>query len=563
LFINDFSESVELFQKSLKYRKIYIILKVTTYKWIKVALMKETEYTVCELFRTNPAVDFTTTQIVERITPGYPQIHKDLTGQESDRINQAKRRKAELHRKTLYYLNKLVRKGILTVKSVGRNKERTFSALNDPREHVPAYHIISHLNPPAPLPALGIEGFEEKGIIARYKADTWVERVNSILLESTFFKSLKDFVSTINNTFNAVNDVIALNDFEYVIQNNDPEVVLNALKALNKKAEDYALQLNVIIDLTNVTAHEPLLHVVNGAINEELNNIIFIYDTTTKEFLDHKPLFKELVTIYSRFDKGSLYIKNQTIHRAPYLWGKAGPYTLTEQATEHYKRELKGKIPGLVCGNAAFMIDIDRLFNLTEEHRTGAVIELIVKLARSLLLTNAEQRARSEHFLKPLIQLAPQHAKDFFKFSHNYVRFWNYGWKSQNFDQAFVTKYLSESKKAADDYCINEETIYKSCGMPTRFRIAYSCVNKRNANSMFSKPNYKRIEINSPMDFFSNDKINKAIDTKEEIFRQFDGGDRLTFDRPKPEKPEDAVNEISYILNTYRIPFIRYKFTKK
>lgn len=524
--------------------------------------MQETEYTIFELFRNNPHAEFSTTDIVGRITPGYDKVHQDLLSDDQERCNAAKRRKAELHRLNLYYLNKLVRKGALTIKSVGRNKERIFAALQDPHELSPTYRMLAQLHPTGITPALGIEGFEEKGIVARYEPTTWVERVNNILLESTYFKQLKDLISTANNTLTSVNDAIALNDFEQVIQKNDPQTVLAALKALSKQAEAHARHVTLIIDVTNIKEHEPVLRVINGAIDAQLHNLTFVYDVQVKEFQDHKDFFKALVKIYSSAGQ-SLFIKNQTVHQAPYMVGKAGPYTFAERDWKHYRDEYQGTMPGLVCATATFLIDIEQLFSTTKEHQAAAMIELMGKIAKSLLLTNAEQRERSEHFLSDLIQLSPAHAQNYFMFSRNYVRFWNYGWKTAAYDQAFVTQYLSESKKAVDEYCLSEETIYKSCGMPTRFRIAYSCTDAGSAKKIFRPANYRRITINNPTDFFSNDQINDIISTKEEIFRQFDGGDRITFDRPLPKKPDDVVNEISYLLNTFRLPFFRYHFTNQ
>ena len=98
--------------------------------------------------------------------------------------------------------------------------------------------------------------------------------------------------------------------------------------------------------------------------------------------------------------------------------------------------------------------------------------------------------------------------------------------------------------------------------MPTRFRIAYSCADASIARKMFGNANYQRLLVNNSADFFNNDQIKQIIATKEVIFKQFDGGDRLTFDRMPVKRPDDVVNEISYILNTYSVPFFRYKFTE-
>lgn len=521
--------------------------------------MQETEFAVLELFRTNPKTEFSTSEIVELITPGYDRIKTELLDTDLERVASGKSRKAELHRLTLYYLNKLVRKGLLTIKTVGRNKERVFACLQDPQELSPAYRALAGLQHHTITPALGIEGFEDKGIVARYEPSTWVERVNSILLESTFFKNLKDLSSAINNTLQCVNDVVGVNNFETIIQALEPQVVVAALKALNKIAESHARHLTFIIDLTNVQKDEILLKVVKGALDSKLKHITFVFDCEVKEFQDHRQLFKDLVKLYSLAGE-SLFIKNQSIYNAPYIVGRAGPYTFAEREWKNYKTEFLGKMPGLVCSNAAFLVDMQRLLENGVEHHAGGVIELMGRIAKSFLLTNAEQYERSEHFLQGLTKYSPSNVQNFFMFSRNFVRFWNYGWKTPAYDQKFVISYLGESKRAVDEYCISEETIYKSCGMPTRFRIAYSCTDQPVVSKIFSKAVYERIVVKNPTDFFSDEKINNIISTKEEIFTHFDGGDRITFDRPVPRKPEDAVTEISYILNSFRLPFFRYHF---
>ncbi len=550
LYKNVFSETLETCQIFLKQTFIYF-----NHSTIDTGVnMRETEFAIFELFRTNSKAELSTSEIVEKITPSYDKIQRDLFNQDRELSKNAKNKKAELHRLTLYYLNKLVRRGALSIKSIGKNKERVFTILNDLEELSPKYRLSQ--NTIGITPALGIEGFEEKGIVARYESANWVERVNSILLESTYYKNLRDLISITNNTLSSINDVIALNNFEMVIQKNNHESIITSLKSLNKQAESNARYVNLIIDMTNVENTNQLLNIIKFVIDNKLSKLIFIYDTDTKEFQDNKDFFNALVKIYS-LNGQSLFIKNQTIHQAPYLVGKAGPYTFNEKEWKTYQDEFYGKMPGLVCGTITFLIDIERLFQNTKP-QINSIIELMNKLSKSLLLTNAEQRERSEHFLKSLMN--EKHSQNYFMLARNYIRFWNYGWKTPSYDQNFVIKYLSETKKAVDEYCLSEETIYNSCGMPTRFRISYSCLDQNIAKKIFSPENYLKISITNPTDFFSKEQIADVIRTKEKIFTYFDGGDRITFNRPVPKKAEDVVNEIGFILNSFRLPFFRYNF---
>jgi hypothetical protein len=146
-----------------------------------------------------------------------------------------------------------------------------------------------------------------------------------------------------------------------------------------------------------------------------------------------------------------------------------------------------------------------------------------------------------------------------FSYSRNYIRFWNYGWKESKLDPKLVLDLIKSTKKTTDDFCTSEETIYKACGMPTRFKIGFSCAFKEMNKEEFSEEKFRKLQIRRLEDLYS-EEIKKLIFEKEELFNLFDGGDRLRFYRTGEFAPKDIVREINVILNTYRIPFFCYDF---
>ncbi len=517
--------------------------------------MRGLENQILEVFRKDLTRPLSTTDVVEQITPGYEAIENDLLDTDREKSRKARDLKARLHRKTLYYLNKLVRQGFLAIKTIGQNKEKVFVMTNVPVQ-IPKPVQTDHA-----IPAMPIEGYEEKKVIYRLEPLAWLERLNAILLETSKFRTISELSQAITNAFGASNDALGLNDFEQFLQKNDISTSAGFLRSLNQKCEDYGRKVTLTIDATNITSPENIIATIKNYLNSKKpHHITFVFDIYPRELLEHKEFFEQLSSLYSESCE-SIYIKNENIHNAPYIIGKAGPYTFTNEAWKEYKSGLNEQVPGLVCSHATIMIDVERYF-ANNPKTPASFTNLMLKVAKSLRLANESQRKRSADFFKNGIQLTTTQARQFFKFSRNCARFWNYGWKVPGTDQAFVLQFLQESKKAVDEYCLSEETIYQSCGMPTRFKIAYSCAFEEFVTDKFTKPRFPKCVIKNPDDY-ERQPASEMIRTKEHIVRLFDGGDLMTFYRVGNISPAGIVGEISNILLNYSLPFFRIQFGKR
>lgn len=514
--------------------------------------MRGVENQILEFFRKEPGTPRSTTDVVEKITPGYEEIAKNILDTDKEKSRTAKTLKAKLHRQTLYYLNKLVKQGFLAVKTIGENKEKVFVLTEIPTQAVasPEQHAI---------PAMPIEGYEQKNIIYRLEPLAWLERLNAILLETPKFNTVGALSQAVTNAFSATNDALGLNDFEQFLQKSDVGTSTGFLRSLNQKCEDYGRKATLIIDVTNLTSPDLVLTPIKNHLNtKKTNNITFVFDVYPRELIENKDFFEKLISIYAEAGE-SIFIKNENVHNAPYILGKAGPYTFPNDVWKEYKAGLSEQVPGLVCAHATIMVDVERYFS-SNPKTPSSFTDLMLKVAKSLRLANESQRKRSAEFFKGGIQLTPTKAKQFFKFSRNYARFWNYGWKVPGADQNFVLQFLQESKNAVNEYCLNEETIYQSCGMPTRFRIAYSCAFEEFVKDMFTKPLFQKCVIKTANDYESPE-VKELIKTKETIVRVFDGGDLMTFKRTGTINPSEIIGEISKILINYGLPLFRMQFS--
>ncbi len=293
------------------------------------------------------------------------------------------------------------------------------------------------------------------------------------------------------------------------------------------------------------------------AVESKLKNLRFIFDITQKEYQEHSSFFESLINLFSRTDL-SIYFKNQGVHRAPYFIGRAGPYTFDEASWSRYKRDLWGNIPYLVCSQSTVMVDTER-FYAQEGKNVEVFNNLMERIINSLLSSNIMQRANCNEYFESLIKLNDKYTREYFMFSRNYIRFWNYGWKRPDFDQNSMINLFKEAKSMIDKFCSWEETIYKSCGMPTRFKVALSCAFEEFIKDIFSKSKYSRFYIHDIKDFY-RPEVKEILNTKEKLFKYFDGGDLISLYKTGSLDVDEVLREVGFLLSSYNIPFFRLNF---
>ncbi len=278
----------------------------------------------------------------------------------------------------------------------------------------------------------------------------------------------------------------------------------------------------------------------------------------TKELQKNEYFFEKVIELFSKA-KIQIHIKNQECYDAPYILGRAGPYTFSEEEWNLYREEFKEKITALVCGQSTIAVDVEKFFD--EEHSSHHFREFILNVSKSLLYANSMQRSRSNEYFKYLVQINKPHVNSLLAYSRSYIRFWNYGWKEKKIEPELFMNLIKSTKDVVDEFCKSEETIYKSCGMPTRFKIGFSCAFAGSTEKNFSQQKFKKIIIRKIEDIYSPE-VKKLIFEKEKIFDMFDGGDRLRFFRGGEFEIKEVAREINIILNTYKIPFFCYDFGK-
>jgi hypothetical protein len=526
--------------------------------------MKNIEESILNIFKANPTKEYDTSRLTREIFPEeYSKITILFESTDKTRLTEAKRKKFQLHRKLLYYLNKLVNENILRVSKIQEKGEKTFIlALEEGDITIEKGHKKITITKPAIISNY-IELYEHNNIMKKYDETTWINKINSMMIECSKTPTTEKLYQIITDCIRNVNDVIALNDFEIIINssvesgdNHQFSNVKTLIDSLSEDSHNFDKIISLIINLSDVK-HAPLKRFLEyfTLLNPKKINIIF--NLNNKELQKYSELMEFIVEYFSKH-KIKLNIKNKELFNSPFFRGKAGIYNFDDSEWEYYSKNVKGKVLGISCSQSAIAINVNQFFDMY--HTDKEFRQAILNAAKALLSANTLQRRKSNDYFKNINIMNSPYAFEFYKYGRSYIRFWNYDWHKDISENDNMIQLLKSTKELVDNFCYSEETIFKSCGIPMRFKIAFSSA-FRNFDPLFmGERDYKKATVKKPEDFYDGE-IKQFIFAREKLFDIFDGGDRLRIFRSTEFNNIDIVREISIMLNSFKIPFFTYDFS--
>jgi hypothetical protein len=516
------------------------------------------EETIINIFKNHPVRELNTEFIAKEAYIREYSIAEDLLkSQDKSVVNSGKEKKFQLHRKTLYYLNKLVDNNIIKVSKIVEKGEKYFILLASEGDTILEKGYKKILITKPTLNTTFIEKYESKNLMKKFEENSWINRLNSILLECEYTKDINILYKTIFDCFTNVNDTIALNEFEIIINNSNDQALKDFLEKISKDSENYNKTISIIINLSS--CNNNLNKFINHYINSQTKNskrINIIFNITNRDLQKNS---KNIINIFEKFSssKIKINIKNSDIAKAPYFNGRAGIYNFDEQDWINYCKESKGKSLGISCSQSQIGINVTKFF---EEYKSNTEFRnAVLDTAKTLLLANNIQRRKSSEYFQNINTINSENKSYFYKFNRNYIRFWNYDWHRTIHEDTFHELILS-TKELVDNFCRNEETIFKSCGIPIRFKIAFSSAFKNFDQNFTGERGYKKITINKIEDYYSGE-MKSFLQYREKMFESFDGGDRFRIFRSSNFSSSDIIHELGILLNAYRIPLFTYDFS--
>lgn len=518
--------------------------------------MHNTEEVILNLFKNNSTKELNTEFLAKEIyTKEYAIIENIL--ESSDKINlmEGKRKKFQLHRKLLYYLNKLVESNIIKVSRIAEKGEKYFILATGEGDTIieKGYKKIIITKPP--ITTTYIEQYESKEIMKKYEEDSWINRFNSILLECFKTEDIHQKYNILTECLITTNDVIALNDFENILNNSLDTAIKDFIDKIIKDTENSSNNISIIINIDKVNSN--IYTFIDYYTKLNPKNINIVFNISNKDIPKYSNIIQH---IFEKFSDSKIKInfKNKDLTNVPYFKGRAGIYNFDEEEWNIYYTKFKGKTIGINCSQSQIAINITKFF---EKYHTDTEFRIaILNVAKTLLMANTVQRRKSNEYFRNINRLNATNPSDFYKFSRNYIRFWNYDWHKKNDDNDNLFERILSTKELINNFCYNEETIFKSCGIPIRLKIAFSSAFKGYDDKFMGERDYQKININKTEDYY-NEEIKEFLQTREKMFEIFDGGDRLRIFRKNNFTTKDILHELGILLSTYKLPFFTYDFS--
>jgi hypothetical protein len=513
---------------------------------------------ILETFRRDPEESFSTGELVREL---FSKEYLAYT----QRINSGDKKsrrtgffdKASLHRKLLYHTNQLVEQGILTIKGIRGKGEKLYClSLEEGELLVQQGKKRIIISKPSSI-ATPVDGYMEEGLIRKYQQATWLNKQNAILLDGYAFETSNALQSRIQQLLPNVNDALAVSGFEQLVNKEGEDKMHRLLEYLALDAKDYDVSIAVHTNLLNLEDEKSLIGTLKAMLAKMPRHVTFTFSVTPRLLVRKRDFFHELFSIFSEANQ-KLTLKNTSIFAPPIFFGRAGTYSFTESDWKYYKKHVRGKADGCVVGQASIVIDINKYFS--KGGTPSGFRELTQRAAHAFFQVDEQRRKHFGEYFGHITMPSLDGTKEFFKVGRNYLRFWNYDWS--DYKTYPILELLGSVREGLDEFSKNQETIFRSCGLPIRFKIAMSTSFAKFDQDFFTDRRYKKTAIGNVKDLQSKE-MREYLQTREKLYRLFDGADRLRFFLTKGIAIEEAIRIARYLLSSYDLPSVTLDFRGK
>ncbi len=511
--------------------------------------MHKLESQILSIFKLNPEKDFSTSEIVEKIFPEI-SISPDVP-MSKEAIHLQKKSKAKNHRKLLYHINKLVDEGILKTSKVQAKGEKCFTIAIEEGEIIIGKGHKKIIISKTQTRITPIEGYEKQKIVQKIGGENWAGQLNCILLEGDQFTGLNNIYSIIVESFANLNDCIGINSFEKHLQNS--QELESFLEKLDKDTRDYGKRACLLMGLEKSGPEIEEFCRIFADISPKRVDVIFSMDS--KELSRKTKIIERIAEIFSE-KTIKINIKNNSLKAAPIIIGSAGVYSFDDEEWKNYLKTQKGSLKGICCSQSSMVVDYEKFFKSSSS--SAEFRKLVANCLKSLVIANTMQRRKAFEYFRHIEGLSKDNPKGFFSMSRNYIRIWNFDIERS---EEKTIGLLESCKGLAEEFCRAQETIFQSCGIPSRFRAGFSSAFRKISPEALTDRAYNKTTISKVQDFFE-EITKKRLESREQVFNIFEGADRVRFFRSANSTPKDIVMEISTIISSFRLPFFCYDFAK-
>ncbi len=516
--------------------------------------MHRIENGILETFRREPARSFSTTDLVHNVfKEEYAAINQHLQSGEKRSVRKGYAEKAKLHRKLLYHVTKLVDEKLLIHDGYRGKGEKLFRLGLDDGQivvHGKDRRIVIAKHAQVTTP---IDGYEQEGLIKKYRPETWLTKHDALLVDCLSFPDAAALQRRLQHLFPCVADSLALERFDHLLGVGAYEDTIRLLDYLAMDAHDYDVAVALLINLSSLEQEAALLRLLRERLATLPPHLSFVFTVTPRGLAKKEQFFKELLPLFHDA-KRKLTLKNNALFPQPAFFGRAGPYALTPEDWERYRNRFRGKADCCVIGQTSMAIDINHWFE--GRGTINGFRDMALRAAHALFEVE-EQRRRQPGLLAP--GLGPEAANEFFKVGKCHLRFWNYDWAQTAYP---VLDLLGSVQEEIERFCTTQETIFKSCGLPIRFRIGLSTSFAKFDQDFFSERRYRKTAL-ATIKELQGKEMKQYLQIREQLFKTFKGADRLRFFFARGTPVEELLRMARYLLSAHDLPSFTFDFRGK
>jgi hypothetical protein len=406
--------------------------------------MHRSARSILSIFKENPGSNFSTSQLVNKIY--------SITS-------------PKLHRRLLYHLNHLKEAGIIDIIDEKNKGEKVFTIKVNSGEEL----LIKDKHKPVRISKQSFNNFEtrkleEEKIIERFYIKNWTKKINCILLRGNLFDSIEQILSYMKVLSFSVNDVIGITDFSSLIETEEKtKKLIEEIKLIGEQ-EDLIINLIFKINDIKKIKKEMLRNLIAP-------NIKITISTEENIILDYYDFFKEILLLF-KDNQAKLFFQKENL-----IVGKERVYKIPE------KMNLRSKC--IVTDLLSLQIDIDKI--VKKYGFSSTIRKVFSKAAKTVFKGNLLQREYFDENYETIFSFISEEDLCFNHAKNNILI------KTDNKND-IINSYLDSIKKSIGMFCIQQEIILKSCGIPTNFKIAFDTISEKKIKTVSVINNFSNFQ---------------------------------------------------------------------
>lgn len=395
--------------------------------------MGDYEQIILELFSKNRSKELSSYEVAEYVFKNEASKLGEL-----DSLS-AKKAKAKLQRRVLYYLNKLCSDEILVVTRTAAKQQKLFClslAHTDDLIMDSAKKRIVIARKAADSP---IDSYEAQGIVSRQ--ENTGAHAAAIMLDASYFRSALELKKEAGKALFFVNDCLGIYRFEAALNKHTADELKILIEELDAHAKLAGKQVSCSIDIS-LADKTKLAQFAASLGNLESLNIVLEYGD------------RNVVDAATRFVKtNSVTLLNRRICGWSAFIGAAGVYQLTDSMLSYYQKSQCG---AMILAKSVVTIDCSKL-----DSAGLNLVPFITSLTRSLFYSCRQKESQIRHAAPDMVK--GEHLASYAASGACYLRLVN----TDGHEDA-----LAKIQHHADDFVSNMKSVYQAGFIELPFGIA-------------------------------------------------------------------------------------------